>query len=279
MSPEQIDARRFERLVGERRFAEALALWRGPALADLAAEPFAQAQVAFLEGRRLTTVEDAKDAELAAGRGPELVGELEGLVAQHPLRERLHGQLMRALYRAGRQAEALDVYRRAREVLADELGIDPSPELQALERAVLAQDPALVVPAQAATNLPVRYASFVGRRSELAEVAKLAEGNRLVTLTGPGGVGKTALALEVARGRRERHSEGAWFVELASVTDPALLAQAVGAALRIREQPGPQDPRPPSQRLAASSRRGTCWSSWTTPSTSPRHVPRWPNSS
>ena len=121
----------------------ALSLWRGPALADFAYESFAQAAIARLEEIRLAAVELRIDADLALGRHDELVGELEALVAEHPLRERLREYLMTALYRSGRQAEALDAYQDARRALVDELGIEPSPALQELERAILRQDPAL----------------------------------------------------------------------------------------------------------------------------------------
>ncbi len=130
---------------------EALALSRGPALADFAFEPFAQAPAARLEELRLATLEERIDADLACGRHTELVGELESLVREHPLRERLRGQLMLALYRSGRQAEALDVFQAGRRALVDELGIDPSPALQRLERAILQQDASLeLAPAPAA---------------------------------------------------------------------------------------------------------------------------------
>jgi DNA-binding SARP family transcriptional activator/class 3 adenylate cyclase len=154
---EEIDARRFERLVGEGRseraqgdaeraaalLHQALELWRGPALADFAYESFAQGEIARLEELRVAAVEERIDADLARGRHSELVGELEGLIAAHPLRERLRGQLMLALYRSGRQAEALEVYQDARSAMVGELGIEPSPALRELERAVLGQDPAL----------------------------------------------------------------------------------------------------------------------------------------
>jgi DNA-binding SARP family transcriptional activator len=147
------DLARFEQLVAEarraapeaaaRKLREALALWRGPALADLAYEPFAQAEIARLEELRLAVLEQRIDADLAAGRHAELVGELEALAARHPLRERLRCQLMLALYRSARQAEALDAYRAARRELSEELGLEPSEELKRLERAILRQDPAI----------------------------------------------------------------------------------------------------------------------------------------
>ncbi|MEX2275081.1 MAG: AfsR/SARP family transcriptional regulator [Actinomycetota bacterium] len=163
VEPDELDLHRFERLVEEGRsllarglagdasdrLRDALSLWQGSALADFAYEGFAQAAVTRLEEIRLAAVELRIDADLALGRHDELVGELEALVAEHPLRERLRGQLMTALYRSARQAEALDAYQDARRVLADELGIDPSRVLQELERAILRQDPALEVEAPA----------------------------------------------------------------------------------------------------------------------------------
>ncbi len=163
VEPDELDLHRFERLVDEgkrllarglaadasERLRDALSLWRGPALADFAYESFAQAPIARLEEIRLVAVELRIDADLALGRHNELVGELEALVAEHPLRERLRGYLMTALYRAGRQAEALDAYQDARKTLVDELGIDPSPVLQELERAILQQDSSLDVEATA----------------------------------------------------------------------------------------------------------------------------------
>jgi DNA-binding SARP family transcriptional activator len=153
LAPEQLDLDRFERLVQEAADAEpqeaaeqlrdALALWRGPALADFAYEPFAQTAIGRLEEVHLLAIEMRVDADLALGRHAALVAELDALATEHPLRERLRGQLMLALYRSGRQAEALAAYQTARRVLVDELGIEPSAALQELERAMLRQDPAL----------------------------------------------------------------------------------------------------------------------------------------
>jgi DNA-binding SARP family transcriptional activator len=139
----ELDVDRFEQLVGEERYADALALWRGPALAEFAAEPFARDAAARLENERLGALEERIDADLALGRHDRLVPELEQLVAEHPARERLAGQLMLALYRSGRQAEALDVYRRTRRALSEDLGLEPGPELRDLERRILQQDPSL----------------------------------------------------------------------------------------------------------------------------------------
>src|SRR5829696_2436874 len=162
--PGELDADCFEQLAaeGQRALAdgaaeraagllrEALSLWRGPALADVAFEAFAQAEIGRLEEERLTALEARAEADLALGRHAQLAGELAQLVAAHPLRERLCGQLMLALYRSGRQADALQAYRDARDALVDRLGIEPGPELRELERAILAQDPALALARPAA---------------------------------------------------------------------------------------------------------------------------------
>ena len=168
IEPGQTDVDRFEALAARGRRAledgdaltaaavlrEALALWRGPPLSDFAYEPFAQPEIARLEEARLVVLEDRIDADLASGEHARLVGELEALVREHPLRERLRGQLMLALYRSGRQADALDVYRDARRKLLDDLGLDPGSELQELERAILAQDPALSAPRRPTARQP-----------------------------------------------------------------------------------------------------------------------------
>jgi DNA-binding SARP family transcriptional activator len=156
VEPEELDLARFEQLAAEarrtspegaaRKLRKALSLWRGPALADLAYEPFAQVEIARLEEMRLAVVEQRIDADLALGRHAELIGELENLVTRSPLRERLRGQLMLAFYRSARQAEALDVYRAARSELSEELGLEPSEELKRLEHAILRHDPALELP-------------------------------------------------------------------------------------------------------------------------------------
>ena len=141
--PDELDAARFERLAGEGRFEEALGVWRGPALADFREERFARDAAARLEELRLGAEEGRIDAELAAGHDSQVVADLERLVAEHPLRERLRGQLMLALYRSGRQSEALELFRRTRAELVDALGVEPGPELQELHRAILAQSPDL----------------------------------------------------------------------------------------------------------------------------------------
>jgi DNA-binding SARP family transcriptional activator len=161
--PEQIDVGRFERLTAEGRAAsgeerveklrEALMLWRGPPLADLAFEPFAANEASRLEELRTAALEELIDAKLSLGASAELVAELEALITEHPFRERLRGQLMLALYRAGRQAEALDAYQEARRTLTDELGIEPSAPLRELEQALLRQDPSVAAPVRVATEM------------------------------------------------------------------------------------------------------------------------------
>ena len=163
IEPDALDLLRFERLVEEGSRAleagdaahaadqlrSALSLWRGPPLADFTYEPFAESTIGRLEELRLAAIENRIDADLALGRHGDLAGELQSLLLEHPLRERLRGQLMLALYRSGRQAEALEAYREGRQALNDELGIDPSPALQELERAILRQDPGVQAPSPA----------------------------------------------------------------------------------------------------------------------------------
>ncbi|MFJ2030494.1 BTAD domain-containing putative transcriptional regulator [Streptosporangium sp. NPDC087985] len=209
IDPDDVDAHRFERLAreGRRKLAaglhpaaagllrEALGLWRGPALADL---PSGQAQAARLEELRLVAAEDLVEAELTLPEGTS-VADLRRLAAAHPLRERLRGQLMRALHAAGRQAEALAVFEETRRLLAEELGADPSPELAEVHLAILRAENPAPVPRRLAAQL----SSFVGREQELARIDALSD-SRLITIIGPGGTGKTRLAIEAAgRGRHE----------------------------------------------------------------------------
>jgi len=255
-------------------------LWRGDALADFPGVPAARAAATRLEELRLAAPEDRVEVDLGLGRQAQVIGELQALVEREPLRERLHAQLMRALYATGRQADALGAYQRARAVLAERAGLDPGPELRRLEAQLLAQDPALAIapelsaaapratrpggpavrgpdaappePGAAAdvtarapgataavvpSNLPAPLTSFVGREEEIAQVRELLGRGRLVTLVGPGGAGKTRLALEavtrlLAGGEVGR--DGAWLVELASLRDPALLPGAVLDAVSPR---------------------------------------------
>jgi predicted ATPase/DNA-binding SARP family transcriptional activator len=217
---------------------KALELWRGPVLANLADYAFTRPEAARLEELRLAAVEARIDADLALGRHDALTAELDGLVGDYPLRERLHAQLMLALYRCGRQAEALAAYRRARTMLAAELGLEPGEELRALEQAVLRHQVPPAAPEQPRHNLPARLTSFVGREDELAGVGKLVGQGRLVTLTGPGGAGKTRLAVEFAAIMVGRLPDGVWLAELAGVSDPGLVGAQVMQALGVRQTGG-----------------------------------------
>jgi predicted ATPase/DNA-binding SARP family transcriptional activator len=249
LPPDAVDATRFERLAAEGRrllrigdpqaaavvLGEALALWRGPALADVAGLSYAVAPAARLEELRLVATEDRLEAELRNGDGPRLVAELEQLAAAHPLRERPTALLMQAQVAAGRPAEGLAAYERLRSRLATELGVDPSEELRALHRAVLRGEAAVPSRAVPRGNLRAALTSFVGRAAERQQVLTQLARGRLVTLVGPGGSGKTRLAVSVAAELADRTPGGVWLVELAGVTGPADVPYAVWNALG---QPG-----------------------------------------
>lgn len=246
---QEVDLLQFEQLVADAGAAvttdpstaialvdDALALWRGRPLADLDDPPWSAAPVARLEQRRLEAIEVRADAHLATGQSEQVVAELEPLTHQHPLRERLWGRLMLALYRSGRPAEALHAHARLRDGLADQLGADPGPELQDLHRRILTHDPRLT-PA-ASHNLPVPISSFVGRDRERRRVAAFLTDSRLVTLVGAGGVGKTRLSTEVARDAVARFPDGVWLVDLAPLRDAASVLPTVAAVLDVEESSG-----------------------------------------
>ncbi|MEU2072549.1 BTAD domain-containing putative transcriptional regulator [Streptomyces sp. NPDC013489] len=300
-----LDAQEFARLAARARetadprdravlLGGALDLWRGPAFAGFAEEPFARAAADRLEEERLAVREALAEARLDAGEHDVLAGELAELVALHPLRERLRAVQLRALYRAGRQSEALAGYEELRTLLADELGLDPSPELTALHAAMLRQDASLSAPAPAPALAPapglapasapipapapaavpsdaVRAAApptagggpargnlltpltgIVGRDAAVAEVRGLLTERRLVTLTGPGGVGKTRLALEAAGQAREEFADGVWLVEFAGARGE--LAEVVAAALELRDD-GVWGLRPEGERALTTAER------------------------
>jgi len=178
--------------------------------------------IARLDEQKLAATEHRIDADLLTGAAEPLVAELEGLVVAHPLREPLAARLMRALHASGRRSAALEVYEQTRKRLADQLGADPSAELSALHLELLTEPPDRAPH----TNLRAELTSFVGRDAELAQVAGLLGAHRLVTLTGPGGAGKTRLAAEAARAELAAPPDGVWLVELAPVTDPAEVPSA-----------------------------------------------------
>jgi predicted ATPase/DNA-binding SARP family transcriptional activator len=252
VAAEQVDAARFERLVTEGRsqvrddprrasglLAQALSLWHGPALDGVSA-PFAAGAVHRLGELRLAALEARAGADLALGKHADLVSELGELVEQYPLRERLWAQLMVALYRCGRQSDALAAYQAARRLLGEQLGVLPGPELESLQGAVLQHHPSLDPPGtpRSRPTLPRPLGEFVGRHRESGQLAELLDGHRLVTLVGAAGVGKSRLAVEVARSLAGRYPGGTWFVELSTLTTAELVPQAVADALGVHAEPG-----------------------------------------
>ncbi len=250
-----LDVARFEDLVAEGRrlsaegdlasasaiLGDALQLRRGEPLSEFVYAGFADAERAHLNELGLVATEYRVEADLGLGHHNELVGELEALCREHSLRERLWELLMLALYRAGRQAEALRAFTEIRDRLIDELGIEPGFSLRDLEARILNHDPSLAAELTASArapslpslrgNLPEPLSSFRGRHTELEQVDQAIDSSRLVTLIGPGGVGKTRLAVAAAARRRDRHSGGVWLVELAGVTETAAVAATAAAAL------------------------------------------------
>lgn len=234
-------------------------MWRGEPLADLPPERFTDVAAALCE-QRLAAQEAWADAVIRCRRPEDALPELRRLTGLHPLRERLWAQRMLALYQCGRQGEALECFREISKLLAEELGIDPGGELRSLHQRMLTAAPDLAAPvprtpgpgpspgadagadagagagAGGRGNLPAETTSFVGRERELAEAQRLLGLSRLVTLTGVGGVGKTRLALRTARRSLSAFPDGVWLVDLAAVTDPALVERAVAESLGLRDQ-------------------------------------------
>ncbi len=249
VDPDAVDVSRFEGLVAQARTADdpvradllraALDLWRGTAMEGIALQGSNafDAAVVALDGRYLAVLGDRVDVEVRLGRGADMIAELTDLVARYPMREGFVAALMRSLAEAGRGAEALTVYQQLSERLADELGVDPSAELSALHIALLRGE----IGGRAEnhkTNLRAELTTFVGKEDDLAAVAELATRHRLVTLTGPGGSGKTRTATETARTMLGDLPDGAWLVELAPLSDGVELAQAVLTAIGLRDQSG-----------------------------------------
>ncbi|MEU9713873.1 BTAD domain-containing putative transcriptional regulator [Streptomyces sp. NPDC047976] len=257
-----VDAGRFEALLMRARtltgdprakaglLTEALALWRGPsAFADRADEQFVQTEARRLEERRLVALEELAEARLELGEHRLLAGELGEVVSAYPLHEGLRSAHVRALYGAGRQDAALASLGELRERLRDDLGLDLGRELTELHRAIVRHDATLTpgrVPAQSPRgNLPAPLTDLIGRTEELRRISKSLGSERLVTLTGIGGVGKTRLALEVAAARAGDFPDGAWLVELATARTGADVQEAVAAVLELRD-----DVRTPARPLA-----------------------------
>lgn len=268
VGPDDLDAAKFERLLVDSEGAppadeeglirQALGLWRGSALEEFADEPFAQPEIARLENLRIQALARRCELDLRAGRHLAVLGDLGALVRERPTDERLRGQLMLALYRSGRQADALRVFRDGRRTLVDQLGVEPSDPLRRIHDAILRHDRSLEVsrpaipvdgfnpvagpvsrPRELAPRLPTTRAlgtTFVGRMPELSRLRHLVqdESARLVTLTGPAGTGKTRLATEFARQLETHYSDGAMTVDLTKVSDPEMVASAVCAAFRLR---------------------------------------------
>jgi predicted ATPase/DNA-binding SARP family transcriptional activator/tetratricopeptide (TPR) repeat protein len=268
-----VDALRFEALLDQAPGAdpavvapvlrEALDLWRGAALADAPDTALTGALQARLDELRKVAVEDLVDAELALGQHRRLAPELESLVTAEPLRERRWGQLMRALYGSGQQADALRAFQRARETLVDQMGVEPGPDLRRLEAAVLAQDESLFRPAAvpAAPVAPVGdgfrrrgnvrhpVGRCLGREDDLDRLRGLVERQRLVTLVGPGGVGKTRLALELSVSIMADTPDGVWWVELTAAADDGDGLAALRRALQL--EPGGDADREEAVALVA----------------------------
>ena len=252
---DELDASRFQRLVHDGRAASArgdtetarellhrgLELWRGRAFEGFTDEAFTRAETTRLEELRLDALECRFWADLELDRHAEVVAELQEAVAQHPFREVFAEQLMLALYRCGRQAEALRVFQTTRLTLAQELGIDPGPALRLMEERILAHDPSLESASHqqpVPRSLPLQRTSFIGRTRELSLGTELLPGSRLVTLIGPPGSGKTRLAIELAAALEDWFPGGIFFVPLAPLTDPSLFGPTVARVLGLREVPG-----------------------------------------
>ena len=260
VAPDRVDSRLFESMVAEGSSAlrigdttgasvalnEALALWSGNALADFIDEPFAHAEAIRLEELKVGALEMKFEAELALGKHMESVADLEVLVRTHPLRERLWEHLILALYRCGRQADALDAYARAQRMLAEELGLEPGSDLQRLQERILNHDVSLerrpledqrLEESVRRHNLPSLLTSFVGRTHELGELKSFLFRSRLVTLTGVGGAGKSRLALKAGEEVLADHPDGVWLVKLESIDIAGEVIRAVAKVFGVPHQP------------------------------------------
>jgi len=250
LDPGRIDAHRFCALVSDARgmversapgqalalFDEACSLWRGEALADFAYEDFARPHITRLEEVRLDAEEDRLQLMTQYDRCEEAVAEAEVLLEAHPFRERLWAVLMLGLYRSGRQADALRAFQKASRILGEELGIEPSEELRRLEEAILLQDldpGAVEQPDRPSHNLPVRLTSLIGRAAEIKRVNGLLDDQRAVTLVGPGGVGKTSLALACGHELISRFPDGVWLADLSALDEPGRVPVELARSLNL----------------------------------------------
>ena len=244
----ELDAARFEDALaaathaageqGLRIVDEALGLWRGPALAEFADRPFARPEAVRLDELRVVARERRAELVLSLGSAEDAVADLQAIVAEHPDRERARGLLMQALYQGGRHTEALATFRSWRGYLSEDLGLDPSPALERIEQDILrhAVPMAESVPQRARRALPLPVTSFVGRDEDRLAVTGLLGDVRLLTLHGPGGVGKTRLALEVIARIGARYRDGICFCDLAAITRPASVTRAIATAAGVSER-------------------------------------------
>lgn len=255
--PESVttDWHEFERLARSDELSElekGLAMWRGRPLQDVE-DGWAQPMITSLEQTRLAVLERWADLRLESGEPADLAVRLEELTEEHPLHEPFWARLMLALYRAGRQADALAAFQLLRLRLAEELGIDPSPEVQELEERILTQDPLLMAMRATPTNLPAPLTETVGRAEENKTLAGLFDNTRLLTITGAGGVGKTTAAKELARSRLHEFPDGIWWFELAPLSEPSLILSEMMGAMRLPPATT-EDPLDHVRRRVASSR-------------------------
>ena len=238
LGADDLDTGRFRRMVRERLYDDALSLWRGVPYEEFSGQGWAGAEAGQLIELRAAALEERAQQRLDAGEGAALVPELVARVAADPLRERPRSQLMHALYRSGRTADALASYQDYRRRLRDELGLTPSARLRQLEQAILREAPSLdgLSPvAESVVNLPAALARLIGREAELGSVPQLFERSRLVTFVGPGGAGKTTLAIAAAGQIATSFRHGVWFVPLAQLRDPSHLPAAVAEALGLSD--------------------------------------------
>jgi predicted ATPase/DNA-binding SARP family transcriptional activator len=237
--PSACDASRFEALLADGQVEDALALWRGPALGELADRSFARPEAARLDALRLTARETRCEQLLGLNRAADAIADLEAMLIEEPDREQVRGLLMRALYTTGRQTDALRLYQQWRRHLADDLGLDPSPELQHLEHQILNHELVGAADTGIAWHaLPRPVSTFVGRDAEVTSVGAALREHRVVVLCGPGGVGKTRLAVEAAVTVSDRYPNGIAFCDLASVARDADVVRVVAAAVGLEERSG-----------------------------------------